>query len=125
MVQTEISQLASEAADWHQILRNYREEIQDYKNTLQEICRTQLSKAQLLQVEHFANQFHIQLINVHDTKQEIKGHERLVQFEAANGEVSETTFQHHEELLDQFLTLESTLQELRNEFRNFVSVTSC
>jgi hypothetical protein len=28
-------------------------------------------------------------------------------------------------LLDQFLTLENTLQELRNDFQKFISATSC
>lgn len=124
MVQTDVSQLSSEAAEWHQTLRNYREEFQSSKKTLQEICRKSLTKDQLLQVEHFDNQFHIQLINIHDLKHAIKNHERSVQFESSTSEISSKSYSDHEALLDQYLNLENMLQELRNEFKNFVNTTS-
>ena len=125
MVQTELSQLSAESQEWRQILRNYREELQLSKKSLQEVCRNSLSKDQLQAVEHFDNQFHIQLINVHDLKQQIKGHERKIEFESSGGDLNEETYTEHEALLDQFLTQESTLQELRNDFRDFVSRSSC
>lgn len=126
MVLTDISQLSSECTEWRQILRNYREEFQDCRKSLQEICRKTLSKEQLREVEHFDNQFHIQLINIHDLKQSIKSHERKIQFETSeSGNATEATFAYHEDLLDQFLQLESTLQQLRDEFRNFINATSC
>lgn len=125
MVLSDVSQLASECQEWRQILRNYREEFHDCKKALQETCRKSLTKDQLLEVEHFDNQFHIQLINIHDLKQLIKHHERRIQFETANGaEASENTFAHHEELLDQFLMLENTLQQLREDFKNFINATN-
>ena len=123
MVQTDISQLSAECSEWRQILRNYKEEFQDCKKALQEVCRKSLSKDQLQEVEHYDNQFHIQLINIHDLKQSIKSHERRVQFESEN--ISETAFVEHENLLNEFLSLESTLQELRNDFKQFISLTSC
>ena len=123
MVQTDISQLSAECTEWRQILRNYREELQDSKKVLQQICRNSLSKNQLQEVEHYDNQFHIQLINIHDVKQLIKNHERKIQFEGDN--ISEGTYSEHENLLNEFLHLESTLQELRNEFKQFVSKISC
>jgi len=126
MVQTDVSQLATECQEWRQILRNYREEIQLSKKSLEEICRKNLSKEQLKEVEHYDNQFHIQLINIHDVKQFIKAHERKLDLEGRAGEgIGEETYTEHEQLLDQFLSLESTLQELRNEFKNFISVSSC
>src|SRR2546423_3287166 len=125
MVQTDISQLSSECTEWRQILRNYKEEFGTSKRSLQEICRKSLSKDQLQDIEHFDNQFHIQLINIHDLKQSIKNHERKIEMESANGDFHEDTYSYHELLLDQFLSLENTLQELRNEFKNFISVTSC
>ena len=126
MVQTEVSQLASECKEWRQILRNYRDEIQDFRKSLQDICRKTLSKDQLREVEHFDNQFHIQLINIHDVKQFIKAHERKIGIESSLGEnMLEESYSEHEELLDQFLTLESTLQELRSDFSHFISVNNC
>ena len=126
MVQTDVSQLSAECKEWRQILRNYRDEFQLSKKSLQEICRNNPSKDQLLDVEHFDNQFHIQLINIHDLKQFIKAHERKIEIESSSGEtISEETYTEHEGLLDQFVSLENTLQELRNEFKNFISATSC
>lgn len=125
MVQTDLSQLTTECNEWLQILRNYREEFQTSKRALQEICRKNLSRNQLLDVEHFDNQFHIQLINIHDLKQSIKTHEKRVEQESDSGDIAEDNYTLHEELLNEFLGLESTLQELRNEFKTFISATSC
>ena len=126
MVQTDISQLNAETADWRQILRNYRNEFSECKQLLQENCKQPLNKDQLRDVEHFHNQFHIQLINIHDLKQAIKNHERKIQLELSQGEsVTERTYEEHENLLNEFISLESTLQELRLEFNNFINSTSC
>ena len=126
MVLTDVSQLTAECQEWRQILRNYREEFNDCRKALQQTCNNSLSKDQLLEVEHFDNQFHIQLINIHDLKQSVKLHERKIQFETARGaEASEETFAYHEDLLDQFLMLENTLQQLREDFKNFVNATNC
>lgn len=124
MVQTDLSQLLAESTDWRQILRNYREEFNDAKKALQTFCRQNLNRQQLQEVEHFHNQFHIQLINIHDLKQEIKSHEKKLQ--AGNSDnLSDEVYAHHEHLLDEFVTLENTLQELRLEFRSFTSATAC
>jgi predicted oxidoreductase len=126
MVQTDISQLSAESAEWRQILRNHRLELNDFKKALQETCKNSLTKEQLLEVEHYDNQFHIQLINIHDLKHEIKNHDRKVQYELSKNEyVSGETFSEHERLLDEFLNLENTLQQLRNEFKDFINATSC
>lgn len=125
MVQTDLSQLTAESQDWLQVLRNYREEFQASKKSLQEICRKNLSKDQLRGVEHFDNQFHIQLINIHDLKHAIKIHERRVETESSSADVQETNYTMHEKLLNEFLTLENTFQELRNEFKDFISAASC
>lgn len=121
MVSTDISQLATECADWRQILRNYRDEFHNCEKALTETCRQSLTKDHLTQVEHFQNQFDIQLRNIHDLKQTIKTHERKVQRDNAGDEV----YAEHESLLNEFLSLEGTLQELRDEFRNFINNTSC
>jgi hypothetical protein len=123
MVQTDISQLSAESAEWRQILRNHRLELNDFKKALQETCKNSLSKNQLLEVEHYDNQFHIQLINIHDLKQSIKVHEKKVTSEG--DQISESTYAEHEQLLNDFLHEENLLQELRNEFQQFVSKTSC
>lgn len=118
MVQTDISQNAAECAEWRQALRSYRDEFSHDKKELEGLCRTALSKEQLQQVEHFQNQFHIQLINIHDLKQTIKAHERQLQLESSP---SEELLAQHEELYDRFSSIEAMLQELRTDFSRFRS----
>ncbi len=125
MVQTDISQLSAETSEWRQILRNYRDEFTECKKLLLDSCKQDLSKDHLQQVEHFHNQFHIQLINIHDLKQSIKNHERKIQLKSHASEHSNETFSEHEGLLDDFVNLEATLQELRDEFKNFISTINC
>jgi chromosome segregation ATPase len=126
MVQTDISQLSAETAEWRQILRNYRDDFQECKKLLQQNVKQTFTKNQMQDVEHYHNQFHIQLINIHDLKQQIKIHERKIQTELTRSEqVNEKIYEEHEQLLDQFLTLESTLQELRSQFNLFINATNC
>ena len=123
MVQADISQLSRECNTWRDSLRNFRDEFNNYKHKLQELARRPLSKDQLQDVEHYHNQFHIQLINIHDLKQSIKTHDRKVNYEtsANNGALHEETLADHENLFDEFQHLEHTLQELRQEFDSFAS----
>ena len=126
MVQTDISQLSTECSEWRQILRNYRDEFQENQKLLQELCQQNLSKEQMQALEHYQNQFHIQLINIHDLKQSIKAHEQIIQPETANNENhSDDVYKRHEQLLDEFVNLESRLQDLRSDFKNFISKLSC
>ncbi len=122
MVQVDISQLSSECNAWREKLRQYKEEFTKDESKLQETTRQSLSKEQLQDVEHLHNQFHIQLINIHDLKQSIKTHDRKMNFEkvAFNGFVNEDSLARHEALLEELQSLEQTLQELRDEFNNYL-----
>lgn len=125
MVQVDISQLASECSAWREQLRLQREEFTADETKLQKVAGLPLSKEQLQDVEHLHNQFHIQLINIHDLKQSIKAHERKMEFEkvAFNGKVNEDSFVRHEKLHDEFQALQQTLEDLRAEFKTFLSKT--
>ena len=126
MVQVDISQLSGECNAWRDQLRNFREELSKDEAQLRQIAGQQLSKEQLLDVEHLHNQFHIQLINIHDLKQSIKAHDRKMNFEkmAFNGNVNEDSYTRHESLSEEYKTLENTLQGLREEFNQFLNRTN-
>jgi len=125
MVQVDISQLTGECDTWRAQLRQLREEFNQDKTLLQNAANPSLSKDQLQQVEHLHNQFHIQLINIHDLKQSIKAHERALSFELSSGDgVKEETLVDHETLFEEYQSLEQTLQELRDEFKDFLERTS-
>jgi len=121
MVQTDITQLSRECSDWRDTLRSLRDQINGCKSQLQEIASKSLSKESLTDVEHFHNQFHIQLINIHDIKQAIKAHDRRVHFESSahQGQITEETLADHESLFDQYDRLTSTLKNLTEEFNSF------
>ena len=126
MVQADISQLSGECNTWRNSLRSYRDEVNQFKQSLQQSAGQHLSKDQLQDVEHYHNQFHIQLINIHDLKQAIKAHDRRVNFEMAahSGQLTEDTIAEHENIFDQYQALDQTLQALRDEFSNFLNRTS-
>jgi benzoyl-CoA reductase/2-hydroxyglutaryl-CoA dehydratase subunit BcrC/BadD/HgdB len=126
MVTVDISQLSGECSTWRESLRSSRDELNNLKKQLQQSAGQNLSKAQLHDVEHLHNQFHIQLINVHDLKQSIKAHDRRVQFEtsANSGQLTEDTIAEHERLFEDYQSLDSTIKNLREEFNDFANRTS-
>lgn len=120
MVQVDISQLSAECNAWREQLRNFRDEFTTDENKIRQVAGKSLSKEQLQEVEHLHNQFHIQLINIHDLKQSIKNHERQLHTESP---ASEETLGKHETLLEEYRSLGQTLQNLREEFSGFLSRT--
>lgn len=124
MVTTEVAQLSTECNAWRETLRSYRDEFGQLKQQLQKIAGQQSLKEDLLQVEHLDNQLHIQLINIHDIKQAIKHHDRKIQQELqTDGKVSDETLAHHENLFDEYQSLDHTLQEIKQEFSHFAQRT--
>src|SRR5688572_33385595 len=122
MVQVDISQLSAECNTWREKLRQYKEEFSKDETKLQETTRQNLSKDQLQDVEHLHNQFHIQLINIHDLKQAIKAHDRKIGYEMREQKgLNEETVADHENLFSQYQSLEHTLQDIREEFSHFLS----
>ena len=126
MVQVDISQLSTECNAWRETLRNQREEFHSNEARLRQVAGQPLSKEQLQDVEHLHNQFHIQLINIHDLKQAIKTHDRKINFEKAafNGMANEDSLAHHETLHEEYEQLEQTLTDLRDEFNSFLKGAS-
>ena len=123
MVTADISQLTAECNTWRQQLRNFREEFTQLKNQLRQIARKVTRKDELTDVDHYENQFHIQLINIHDLKHSIRSHDLKATAEKMinNGQVSETTWAEHEQLFDDYQRLGHMLQELKTGFRNFIA----
>jgi len=123
MVSTEVAQLSSECNAWRETLRSEKEQFGLLKLQLQKAAGRHLEKDDLLQVEHLDNQLHIQLINIHDLKQGIKHHERRINYdkETNTGMITDDILADHENLYDEFLRLENTLRELRQEYELFMA----
>lgn len=123
MVTTDIAQLSRECNAWRETLRSYRDEFGQLKNRLQGLAGHQTNRDVLLEIEHLDNQFHIQLINIHDLKQAIKLHDRKLHNEMAesNGQITDDTTTDHERLYNDYQQLENTLCEVKDEFSHFAS----
>ena len=121
MVTTEIAQLSQECNAWRETLRSFRDEFGQLKNRLQELAGRQTNRDVLLEIEHLDNQFHIQLINIHDLKRAIKNHHRKLNSEMAetSGQLTDETTTDHENLYNDYQRLENTLQEVKQEFSDF------
>lgn len=123
MVQTDILQLTRECNNWRESLHSHRDEFNQLKSNLNKIANQSLTKSQWVDVEHFQNILHIQLINIHDLKQAVKAHDRKVNFEmsAQNGQISDDTLANHDNLYDQYQSLEHALSEIRSECNHFIN----
>jgi hypothetical protein len=105
-------------------LRSYRDEFGQLKNRLQDVAGRQTQRDVLLEVENLDNQFHIQRFNIHDLKLAIKIHDRKLCSEMAfTGQIADNTAAFHENLYDDYQRLEHTLQDVRQEFTDFISRT--
>lgn len=121
MVTTDISQLATECNTWKLNLRTLRDDLTQCKNQLQEVVSRQVPKSMLPDIEHYQNQFHIQLINIHDLKQAIKENERIAGWELSSDKgISDGVWAKHEELYHDYQHLDHTLRELKGEFHRFI-----
>lgn len=121
MVQTDLTQLTRECSSWKESLRNSRSELSSLRNKLQEVVSNPISKTALPQVEHYDNQFDIQLTNINHLKHAIKEHEKVAGIAMQQPQPGEILWQKHETLHDQYQRLEHTLSELKNEFNSFVT----
>lgn len=121
MVTTAHSPLSQDCSTWRMSLRQYKDRIQQLKQQLPTLASSYKHKEDLLQIDHFDNQFYIQLINIHDLKQSIKGHERMIDLEK-NGQAfpaQESTLADHAHLLDDYEVLHQRLDELVSEYERF------
>jgi chromosome segregation ATPase len=123
MVTADISQISAECNSWRAEMRKYREEITRLKDQLRRIALKVTRHDQLQDVEHYENQFHIQLINIHDLKHSIKVHDyrSMVDNQENNGQLRTTTLQEHENLYSEYQRLQELLDELKNKFNQFIS----
>src|SRR5690606_33741117 len=99
----------------------FRFKLQNQRSILPHLAAGQLSPEVLMEVEHLDNQLHIQLINIHDCKQQFKKHLRRIGEErlSRKGHFSEEVLARHEYLYEEFRNLESTLHVIAGEFDGF------
>lgn len=115
VTETQHVALVDECKAWYKILSSYREKINNLKTELYFFAPGKTAHETLTGIEHFHNQFHIQLINIHDLKHEIRHH--LVEAER------HPNFGHripHHYLKDKLDILIADLEKLEVEFHQFI-----
>lgn len=122
MVQTDVPQHSQECTQWREKLHSYREEFNQLKSRLEQAALNATSPQQLSELEHFQNQLHIQLINIHDLKQSVKANEKFVSnsTKEKTGDFSGYSFADHDGLGKELNGLEKTLHVLRNGLTEFL-----
>ena len=107
--------LIAECKDWHDILVSYRKKLNELKTELYYFAPGKTDHDVLLGIEHYHNQFHIQLINIHDLKHEIKYH--------VNEAERHPNFGHripHHYIKDKVDMLLADLDKLETDFHQFI-----
>src|SRR4051794_28247938 len=79
LVETQQQQLLDEAKQWISNLITYIANINELKNKLYKWVPGKSDHDDLIQIERYHNQFHIQLINLHDIKHSIRLHIKELQ----------------------------------------------
>ncbi|MFT4022978.1 MAG: hypothetical protein QM664_04230 [Flavihumibacter sp.] len=122
MVTTEISGIDESCASWQNMLREQRTHFGALKEQLLQISAHQHNPENLREIEHFQNQFYIQLINIHDLKHAIREHMQVIGWERRQqGQVTDATVAAHDELHSQVLYLQHTLAQVDKEFGAFAA----
>jgi hypothetical protein len=115
VTETQHLSLVGECKDWYDELAAYRQKINGLKNELYYFAPGKTDQETKLGIEHYHNQFHIQLINIHDVKHEIKQH-----IKDAN---HHPNFGHripHNFIKEKVDMLIADLNKLEEDFHNFV-----
>lgn len=110
--------LLAECDQWRNQLRQAKENINHLRSELYTAAAGKTDHDYLKEVEHYHNQFHIQLINVHDVKHAIKHH-------VADAE-HHPNFGHkipHHNLELQVKQLLADIDQLTNDFHRFIGET--
>jgi len=116
MVTEEINKtIVSECKEWYAVLASYTEKINGLKRELYFFAPGKTSHEHLIGIEHFHNQIHIQLINIHDLKHEIRSQIKEAERYPRIGHRIE-----HHYLKDKLDLLISDLDRLEEEFQQFV-----
>jgi hypothetical protein len=112
---TQQQSLVDDCHQWRNELVSWRERLQDLKNELYHFAPGKTNHDITTGIEHFHNQLHLQLINIHDLKHEIKRHlAETERYPTFGPRVA------HRILKDKVDMLVSDLDKLENEFHTFI-----
>jgi len=113
--QTTENNLKEQSTIWLETLVSYRSRINNLKDELYYFAPGKEDIDVRKGIDHFHNQFHIQLVNIHDLKHDVKRHIT----ELNNNVVYAVT--DHSKLEDQVNHMVAYLNNLEDEFKTFTA----
>lgn len=116
LTETQPQQLLDEANTWIGNLVTYVAAINEMKSKFYKWAAGKTNHDVLIQIEHFHNQFHIQLINLHDIKHSIRLHMQEVKLNTDTDHSGK-----HQHLEEQYNFLIKDLDHLKAEFTAFIA----
>lgn len=123
MTYTNASNLGVEHGIWLGSLDFYEKELDILETRLAEVAGKNTDAEAKAGVEHFQNQFIVQRNNIDELKHKVNEHAHLV-FEDAKhhaGHVETSRVNEHKKIDDTVKTFEKIINDLRQEFNNFLS----
>lgn len=118
-----IYELHQENQEWLKKLSFYKDEIKFFQKRVDEIANLNTSKDFQAMVDHYQNQFFIQLDRINSIKHDIKSNEKTIE-ESVKGNsvaVDHRSMPDHNEQREKVLTFEEIFLSLKEEFNNFLS----
>lgn len=114
--ETKHDSLIHECMEWEMGLSEHKEKINMMKEELNAIPVSTKAHEDRVRIEHFQNQFHIQLINIHDMEHAIRKH-----MNEADQHPEYRFKEPHQELKSNFESIVKQLNELEKEFKLFLA----
>ena|SRR5258706_10962230 len=116
LTETQHQELLDEAKKWIDSLKTYVDNINELKNKFYKWAAGKSDYDVLVQIEQYHNQFHIQLINLHDLKHSIRLHMQELKL---NPDADHT--EKHQQLEEQYDFLINELDHLKADFTAFIA----
>lgn len=123
MALLDVTELTTVWENWTETLKELRNALSENQAELQKAAEKQLHTVDMPQVDHYYNQFDIQLNNISHLKHEIKEFEKMADWDAKqhDGKLSLVSIEQFEKIEDEYASLTHTIQELEIEFKTFLS----
>lgn len=123
MALLDVTELTTVWEKWTETLKNHRTTLMEYQADLQKAAEQKLNSSDMPEVEHYYNQFEIQLNNISHFKHEIKELEKLADWDSKQheGKLSPLSSEQYAKMADKYQALVHTIQELEVEFSTFLT----
>lgn len=122
MSNVNLTRVSAEHNEWIKGLDFYKEDLRVLVHRLEEVSQRNNSEEIRKGIEHFQNQFIIQRNNIEELTHKIREHISQVGRDPGleTGQMDSELLADHENLLDEYTTLEKVINDLRHEYNSYL-----